>query len=114
MPVRVRPTLPFLMTKYQKYYKTFRLKALAKLGRRCIKCKESDARCLQIAHKKPIKRKTRTSYDSGAYLTRDVNKLSITMSKKKYKLLCANCHAEEHYEHTRARRESKRTNLINS
>jgi hypothetical protein len=56
-----------------------------KLGNKCIRCGFSDERVLQVHHKTP---KTKTGRLD--YITKDYD-LSLV------ELLCANCHAIEHY-----------------
>jgi len=79
----------------RKYTAQHRVEVLAWLGGKCEVCSESDYRVLQIAHVIPVRRKTRTSEDSGSLLVRSIRKLGEEKARPLFRLLCANDHLKE-------------------
>ena len=59
------------------------------LGRKCVKCEESDVRCLQIDHINGGGRKEAKSVNSQAFYRNILTK--IRNGSKDYQILCANC-----------------------
>ena len=80
------------------YHKTrerirkYKQKVLELLGNKCSKCSYTGI-ALEIHHIKGNGRKERL--EKGSYYLKLINK--IKNGSKDYILLCANCHAEEHY-----------------
>ena len=66
------------------------------LGNKCIRCGESDWRCLQIDHVRGGGTKERKSMSRMEYYIHIKN--LILSGSKKYQLLCANCNWRKKYE----------------
>lgn len=71
------------------YTKRAREAALMILGKKCVRCKIDDIRCLQIDHIEGGGKREITSLGGAAYYNRVIR--SATEKEKKYQLLCANC-----------------------
>lgn len=69
------------------------------LGNECWKCGASDTRVLQIHHRKGGGSKERREH--GWNYLRYLNRLSFQTLRKRYQLLCANCHAIATWEENR-------------
>jgi Zn ribbon nucleic-acid-binding protein len=68
-------------------YQTTRLKALNRLGGKCVRCGFSDERALQIDHVNGGGNKERQSYKGAAFFYHVINLTSL----EEYQVLCANC-----------------------
>lgn len=87
--------------KRRKYQRKVRMKVLELLGGKCIRCGESDWRCLQIDHVKGdghSYRSMRQHLDtSSVHLYHKIIK-EIQSGSKDYQCLCANCNWRKKYE----------------
>lgn len=79
----------------------FRLKAIEKLGGKCVRCGYSDIRALQIDHVNGggCEELRLRGYDSHGY-----HKRVIEDTTGKYQLLCANCNWIKRYENKETRK----------
>ena len=69
-----------------------------KLGGSCKVCGEEDRKVLQVCHLVPVRRKQRTSTDSGGSLMAKIYKLSVEELTASYELLCANDHMRKTFD----------------
>ena len=83
-------------------------KIIAHMGGSCARC--GYGKCPQALHTHHLDPTQKDFNISGRHCQRWA---VIEEELKKCILLCANCHAEEHAKLTHARRESKRSDLIN-
>jgi 5-methylcytosine-specific restriction endonuclease McrA len=74
----------------RRYCARVRLRAIAKMGGRCMRCGFSDHRALQFDHVKPLRRGL--SGMSRKEQSSRWTHLQILKGAKGYQLLCANCH----------------------
>ena len=100
---------------YQKYYQSHKeqkriymknyrhrlhLKVIEALGNKCIRCGETDWRCLQIDHVKgdgaKVNRKKNRRMSTTIYYLRITRE--VLSGSKDYQLLCANCNWRKKYE----------------
>jgi hypothetical protein len=82
---------------YRNYSKRKRLELISLLGGKCVRCGESDWRCLQVDHingNGKIDRRKRAG--SKAWTVYLIEK--IKNGSKDYQLLCANCNWKKKYE----------------
>ena len=75
-----------------KTLRTLRLKALARLGNVCVRCGETDWRCLQIDHIDGGGSKEKRAIGPAGI------RRKVCKSTKGYQLLCANCNCKKEYE----------------
>lgn len=61
----------------------------------CSKCSESHVACLQFHHEDPSEKE----FNIGAAITNGLSKDRILKEIEKCVVLCANCHAKEHWNH---------------
>lgn len=90
-------------TKQRQYARTYRKKLrttiINLLGGKCVKCGESDWRCLQIDHIHGggnKERKKKFLKDYGNYLRYVLRQ--VKAGSKDYQLLCANCNWKKKYD----------------
>lgn len=90
----------------RKYRKNIRIKIFELLGNKCIRCGETDWRCLQVDHVNNDgyneRKKIRGSW---AYYKHILEK--IKLGSKDYQLLCANCNWKKRYENEYEQKELK-------
>lgn len=83
------------MTKKETDYKKLRREILMLLGNKCVRCGESDWRCLQIDHVNGGGQKEHKEIQTSGILYKIRNDPE---SRKDYQLLCANCNWKKRYE----------------
>ena len=73
-----------------------KLELMQLLGGKCIKCGESDCRCLQIDHVKGCGTLERKKLGNGRYIFIVLKK--VKEDSKDYQLLCANCNWKKRFD----------------
>lgn len=82
----------------KKYYLKLKLEIFELLGNKCVRCGESDFRCLQIDHVNDngnIERKLAHG-NKTTYLKNIIR--NIKNGSHDYQLLCANCNTKKEYD----------------
>jgi hypothetical protein len=78
-----------------------RKKVLEKLGNKCVRCGETDWRCLQIDHingsGSKLRRQFKTAYDFYKFILEELNS-GKTPNELGIQCLCANCNWRKRYE----------------
>lgn len=82
----------------RKYHDQHRSSVIQKLGGTCKICGEADGRVLQVCHLVPVRRKQRTSSDSGGSLMARIHNLSAEELAASFELLCANDHMRKTFD----------------
>jgi len=81
----------------KRWYHRKKMEIFVLLGCKCIRCGESDWRCLQIDHVKGGGQKERKRF-SCYFLYLNFVLKQIQSGSKDYQLLCANCNWKKRYE----------------
>ena len=81
------------------YEQRNRIRIIALLGGKCVRCGETDWRCLQIDHINGGGRRAeaQTHHHSSAYM-RIIKRLKQVKNPSPYQILCANCNWKKKYE----------------
>ena len=92
----------------RKYRQKIRMMLLEILGGKCVRCGESDWRCLQIDHVKGNGfRERKTAKSKGMNYTLQLLRRVQEGKGSQYQLLCANCNFRKRYENHEWRRKNQ-------
>jgi len=81
----------------EKYRKKIRLEILELLGNKCVRCEESDVRCLQVDHINGGGGQERKQFTSTTQMFKRIVE-KIKAGSKDYQILCANCNWKKKFE----------------